>query len=153
MVLVNGTNIYRHFEAVINDIGFVPQRDIIHNELSVYQALDYAAKLRSTQTRARPSATSASCRCWKISTWSTARTVAVEEIGPCKKKVSVEIPEETIKEMADEQYRELRREAVLPGLPQRPARLLEKRFGKETTADVRNAHCWPRPSEAVEKYP
>jgi len=46
MVLVNGTNIYRHFEAVINDIGFVPQRDIIHNELSVYQALDYAAKLR-----------------------------------------------------------------------------------------------------------
>lgn len=46
MVLVNGTNIYRNFEAVINDIGYVPQRDIIHYELSVYQALDYAAKLR-----------------------------------------------------------------------------------------------------------
>jgi ABC-type multidrug transport system ATPase subunit len=46
MVLVNGTNIYQHFEAVINDIGFVPQKDIIHNELTVYQALDYAAKLR-----------------------------------------------------------------------------------------------------------
>ncbi len=46
MVLVNGTNIYRNFEAVINDIGYVPQRDIIHYELTVYQALDYAARLR-----------------------------------------------------------------------------------------------------------
>lgn len=46
MVLVNGVNIYRNFEAVINDIGYVPQRDIIHYELTVTQALDYAARLR-----------------------------------------------------------------------------------------------------------
>ncbi len=46
MVLVNGTNVYRNFEAVLNDIGYVPQRDIIHYELTVYQALDYAARLR-----------------------------------------------------------------------------------------------------------
>lgn len=66
-------------------------------------------------------------------------TVAVEEVGPCKKKVSVEIPEETIKEMADEQYRELRREAVLPGFRKgrAPRRLLEKRFGKETKDSVK----------------
>jgi ABC-type multidrug transport system ATPase subunit len=31
---------------VRNDIGFVPQRDIIHMELTVFQALDYAAQLR-----------------------------------------------------------------------------------------------------------
>ena len=42
-------------------------------------------------------------------------TVVVEDAGPCKKKVTIEVPEETIKDMADEQYRELRREAVLPG--------------------------------------
>jgi trigger factor len=61
-------------------------------------------------------------------------TVTVEEAGPCKKKVSIEIPEETIKEMADEQYRELRRDALLPGFRKgrAPRRLLEKRFGKET---------------------
>jgi trigger factor len=66
-------------------------------------------------------------------------TVAVEDVGPCKKKVSVEIPEETIKEMADEQYRELRREAVLPGFRKgrAPRRLLEKRFGKETKDSVK----------------
>ena len=45
-VLVNGTNVYRNFDAVRNDIGFVPQRDIIHMGLTVYQALDYTARLR-----------------------------------------------------------------------------------------------------------
>ncbi len=66
-------------------------------------------------------------------------TVAVEEVGPCKKKVTVEIPEETIKEVVDEQYRELRRDAVLPGFRKgrAPRRLLEKRFGKETGEQVK----------------
>jgi ABC transport system ATP-binding/permease protein len=45
-VMVNGTNVYRNFEAVRDDIGFVPQRDIIHTGLTVYQALDYTARLR-----------------------------------------------------------------------------------------------------------
>ncbi len=45
-VMVNGTNVYSNFDAVRNDIGFVPQRDIIHTGLTVYQALDYSARLR-----------------------------------------------------------------------------------------------------------
>lgn len=45
-VLVNDIDIYVHFDAVRNDIGFVPQKDIIHMELTVFQALDYAARLR-----------------------------------------------------------------------------------------------------------
>ncbi len=45
-VLINGTSVYHNFEAVRNDIGFVPQRDIIHTGLTVYQALDYSARLR-----------------------------------------------------------------------------------------------------------
>jgi ABC-type multidrug transport system ATPase subunit len=45
-VLVNGVNIYQHFDAIRDQIGFVPQKDIIHMELSVYQELDYAARLR-----------------------------------------------------------------------------------------------------------
>jgi trigger factor len=66
-------------------------------------------------------------------------TVAVEDVGPCKKKVVVEVPEETIKEVVDEQYRELRRDAVLPGFRKgrAPRRLLEKRFGKETGEQVK----------------
>lgn len=70
----------------------------------------------------------------------TARnTVTVEDAGPCKKKVSIEIPEESIKEAIDEQYKELGREAVLPGFRKgrAPRRLLEKRFGKETNEQIK----------------
>lgn len=45
-VLVNDINIYENFDSIRNDIGFVPQKDIIHMELTIYQALDYAAQLR-----------------------------------------------------------------------------------------------------------
>ena len=45
-VFVNGRNSYRNPEAIRNDIGFVPQRDIIHTELTAAEALDYSAKLR-----------------------------------------------------------------------------------------------------------
>ncbi|MCC6299527.1 MAG: FHA domain-containing protein [Anaerolineales bacterium] len=45
-VYVNDIDIYTHFDSIRNEIGFVPQKDIIHMELTVYQALDYAAQLR-----------------------------------------------------------------------------------------------------------
>lgn len=45
-VYINDTNLYRHFEALRANIGYVPQRDIIHTELTVYESLDYSAKLR-----------------------------------------------------------------------------------------------------------
>ena len=45
-VLLNGTDLYRNFSAYRNDMGYVPQDDIIHRELPVLRALDYAAQLR-----------------------------------------------------------------------------------------------------------
>ena len=45
-VLINDIDIYKNFDAIRNEIGFVPQKDIIHMELTVYQGLDYAAQLR-----------------------------------------------------------------------------------------------------------
>ncbi len=70
----------------------------------------------------------------------TARNaVTVEDAGPCKKKVVIEVPEESIKEAIDEQYKELGRDAVLPGFRKgrAPRRLLEKRFGKETNEQIK----------------
>ncbi|HUT30216.1 MAG TPA: trigger factor [Sedimentisphaerales bacterium] len=66
-------------------------------------------------------------------------TVTIEEAGPCKKKVIIEIPEERIKSLADEQYETLRKEALVPGFRKgrAPRRLLEKRFGKETTEQIK----------------
>ena len=65
--------------------------------------------------------------------------VTVEDAGPCKKKIVVEIPEETVKEAIDAQYKELGQATVLPGFRKgrAPRRLLEKRFGKETAEQVK----------------
>jgi ABC-type multidrug transport system ATPase subunit len=43
---INGLDIYRYYESFRGNIGYVPQDDIIHKELTVYQALYYTAKLR-----------------------------------------------------------------------------------------------------------
>lgn len=65
--------------------------------------------------------------------------VTIEEAGPCKKKVIIEIPEAKIRKVTDEQYEDLRKEAVVPGFRKgrAPRRLLEKRFDKEITEQVK----------------
>ena len=45
-VSVNGVDLYGNFDLFRNDMGYVPQKDIVHQELTVYSALDYAAQLR-----------------------------------------------------------------------------------------------------------
>ncbi len=45
-VFVDGIDLYQNYQLLRDKIGYVPQRDIIHLELTVGQALDYAAQLR-----------------------------------------------------------------------------------------------------------
>lgn len=45
-VLLNGIDYYAHFDTFRSTLGYVPQDDIIHKELTVYRALYYAACLR-----------------------------------------------------------------------------------------------------------
>ncbi|MCJ7624093.1 MAG: FHA domain-containing protein, partial [Anaerolineaceae bacterium] len=45
-VLINGVNLYDHYDFFRNDIGYVPQKDIVHSELTPASALDYVAQLR-----------------------------------------------------------------------------------------------------------
>jgi ABC-type multidrug transport system ATPase subunit/pSer/pThr/pTyr-binding forkhead associated (FHA) protein len=45
-VLVNGDDLYRHFDLYRTMVGYVPQDDIIHKDLPVGKALRYAARLR-----------------------------------------------------------------------------------------------------------
>jgi ABC-type multidrug transport system ATPase subunit len=45
-VLVNGIDLYKHYDLFRNDIGYVPQKDIVHTELTPELALDYVAQLR-----------------------------------------------------------------------------------------------------------
>jgi len=45
-VLVNGDDLYQHFDLYRTMLGYVPQDDIIHKDLTVAKALRYAARLR-----------------------------------------------------------------------------------------------------------
>ena len=45
-VFINGKDLYKNFNSIKNFIGYVPQDDIIHPELSVYESLYYSSKLR-----------------------------------------------------------------------------------------------------------
>jgi ABC-type multidrug transport system ATPase subunit/pSer/pThr/pTyr-binding forkhead associated (FHA) protein len=45
-VLVNGDDLYNHFDLYRTMVGYVPQDDIIHKDLTVDSALRYAARLR-----------------------------------------------------------------------------------------------------------
>lgn len=45
-VLVNGEELYQHYDALKNIIGYVPQQDIVYDDLTLGEMLNYAAKLR-----------------------------------------------------------------------------------------------------------
>jgi trigger factor len=66
-------------------------------------------------------------------------TVTIEDAGPCKKKVIVEIPQKAIETAVDGQYKELGKDAQIPGFRKgrAPRRLLEKRFGKDVSDQVK----------------
>jgi len=45
-VLLNGTPLYRSLAMFRNSVGYVPQDDIVHKELTVRASIDYVARLR-----------------------------------------------------------------------------------------------------------
>lgn len=45
-VMMNGMKLYESYDVLKNIIGYVPQQDIVYDNLTLFQMLDYAAKLR-----------------------------------------------------------------------------------------------------------
>ncbi len=45
-VLLNDHDLHANFQALKQDIAFVPQQDVLHEQLTLRQALDYTAQLR-----------------------------------------------------------------------------------------------------------
>lgn len=80
-------------------------------------------------------------------------TVDVEDAGTLKKKITITIPRERIDAQYDDMFGELREQAQVPGfrVGRAPRRLLEKRFGKEVSQDVRNALIGESIGDALEK--
>jgi trigger factor len=63
----------------------------------------------------------------------------VETVGPCRAKVKVTVPETRIREEFDRQYQEINKSVALPGFRpgHAPRKLLEARFGKRLSDDVK----------------
>jgi len=79
--------------------------------------------------------------------------VDVEDAGTLKKKVTVTISRERIDAKLDEMYGELSETAQVPGfrIGRAPRRLIEKRFGRDVSQDVRNALIGESIGDALEK--
>ena len=45
-VLLNGADLHASFQVLKQDIAFAPQQDVLHEQLTLRQALDYTARLR-----------------------------------------------------------------------------------------------------------
>jgi len=45
-VMINDLDLYRNIDSLKNSIGYVPQEDIIHRDLTVFRTLYYVARLR-----------------------------------------------------------------------------------------------------------
>ena len=65
--------------------------------------------------------------------------VEIKEIGACRKHISVTVPEADIRTIRDDALGELCKKAEVPGfrVGKVPIALLEKRFKKEITADIK----------------
>ncbi|HTL28753.1 MAG TPA: trigger factor [Tepidisphaeraceae bacterium] len=79
--------------------------------------------------------------------------IKIEDAGPATKKVTVEIPKDRIEAKLSEQFKELRREAALPGFRpgHAPQKLIEKRFNSDVREQVRRSLISESYEQAVEK--
>jgi len=79
-------------------------------------------------------------------------TVKVEDAGPARKKVIIEVPEARIKGKTEDLYGSLENDAVIPGFRRgrAPRRLLEKRFGESVKTDTKSQVISEAYSQAID---
>ncbi|MCC7137313.1 MAG: trigger factor [Planctomycetes bacterium] len=77
----------------------------------------------------------------------------VEELAPCRKKVTVTVAPERVKEALDEQYAEINKQVAMPGFRpgKTPRKLLEAKFGAHIREEVRGKLVEAAFSEAVKE--
>ncbi len=80
--------------------------------------------------------------------------IKIEDAGPATKKVSIEIPEEVIATKLQEQFKELRQSAAIPGFRpgHAPQKLIEKRFQTDVRDQVRRTLISETYEKAVQKH-
>ncbi len=78
--------------------------------------------------------------------------IEIEEVGPCKKLLKIEIPKEAIEGEWQKQLGEVSRMAKLPGFRKgkAPRKLLEKNYGDKIMDDVKRAVVSDSYQQAIE---
>ncbi len=79
--------------------------------------------------------------------------IKIEDAGPATKKVTVEIPKDRVDQVLNDQFKELRQSAAIPGFRpgHAPQKLIEKRFSGDVKEQVRRTLISESYQQAVEK--
>jgi ABC-type multidrug transport system ATPase subunit len=91
-VLVNNLDLYQHLESLKQSIGYVPQDDIIHRELTVYRTLYYVARLRLSRDISTAEINQVVNEVMDITGLSERRDVPISQLsGGQRKRVSIAV--------------------------------------------------------------
>ncbi len=91
-VLINNLDLYRHLDSLKHAIGYVPQDDIIHRELTVYRTLYYVAKLRLSRDISSAEIDQTICEVLDVTGLAERRDVPVSQLsGGQRKRVSIAV--------------------------------------------------------------
>ena len=91
-VLINNLDLYRHLDSLKQVIGYVPQEDIIHRELTVYRTLFYVAKLRLSRDVSRAEIDQIINEVLDVTGLADSRNIPVRDLsGGQRKRVSIAV--------------------------------------------------------------
>ncbi|MEP6902763.1 MAG: FHA domain-containing protein, partial [Actinomycetota bacterium] len=91
-VLINNLDLYQHLDSLKQSIGYVPQDDIIHRELTVYRTLYYVAKLRLSGDVSKKEINQIIDEVMDVTGLSERRNVPINQLsGGQRKRVSIAV--------------------------------------------------------------
>ncbi|MGI9055336.1 MAG: FHA domain-containing protein, partial [Pyrinomonadaceae bacterium] len=91
-VLINNLDLYEHLDSIKQSIGYVPQDDIIHRELTVYRTLYYVAKLRLSRDVSRKEINQIIEEVMDVTGLTERRNVPINQLsGGQRKRVSIAV--------------------------------------------------------------
>ena len=91
-VLINNLDLYQHLDSLKQSIGYVPQDDIIHRELTVYRTLYYVAKLRLSSDVSRAEINQIIEEVMDVTGLTERRDVPINQLsGGQRKRVSIAV--------------------------------------------------------------
>jgi len=91
-VLINNLDLYQHLDSLKQSIGYVPQDDIIHRELTVYRTLYYVAKLRLSSDVSRSEINQIIEEVLDVTGLTERRNVPINQLsGGQRKRVSIAV--------------------------------------------------------------